>query len=254
MNLKNVKIMMKLTIVYDNESEPGLKSDWGFSCLIENTKKILFDTGADSEILLYNMKQLKINPEDIDIVVLSHNHWDHTGGIIGFLEANKNKAKVYQPEDFSKPTKISQEVYSTGALGMFTPLNKTTNKIGNNKSIAGNNLTPLDIKLSNGVKPSTSNTYLTGFVKEQSLVVNTKKGNIVITGCAHPGLENIIDKAKELGGIYSIVGGFHGFSKLEKLKGIELIAPCHCTQYKQKIKEKYPANYKEIKAGSVIEI
>ena len=202
--------MIKLTIVYDNEANPGLKSDWGFSCLIENTKKILFDTGADSEILLYNMKQLKINPKDIDIVVLSHNHWDHAGGLTGFLEANDSRAKIYQPEDFSKLTKISQGIYSTGVLGMF--------------------------------------------VKEQSLVVNTKRGNIIIAGCAHPGLENIIDKAKGLGKIYGIMGGFHGFAKLEKLKGIELIAPCHCTQYKQKIKEKYPANYKEIKAGSVIEI
>ncbi|MEA3464373.1 MAG: MBL fold metallo-hydrolase [Patescibacteria group bacterium] len=212
---------MKLTIIYDNESQPGLKSDWGFSCLIENAKKILFDTGADSEILLYNMKQLKINSKDIDIVILSHNHWDHIGGLKGFLEANENRAKVYQPRDFSKPTKISQGIYSTGALGVF--------------------------------------------IKEQSLIVNTKKGNIVITGYAHPGLENIIDTAKQftlldnqhltgLGKIYGIVGGFHGFSTLEKLKGIKLIAPCHCTQHKQEIKEKYPANYKKIKAGSVIEI
>ena len=201
---------MKLTIVYDNESKPGLKSDWGFSCLIENTEKILFDTGADSEILLYNMKQLKINPKDIDVVVLSHNHWDHTGGLKGFMEANENRAKIYQPRDFSKPAKISQGICSTGALGML--------------------------------------------IKEQSLVVNTKKGNIIIAGCAHPGLENIIDKAKELGRIYGIMGGFHGFSKLEKLEEIELIAPCHCTQHKQEIKEKYSTNYKEIKAGSIIEI
>jgi 7,8-dihydropterin-6-yl-methyl-4-(beta-D-ribofuranosyl)aminobenzene 5'-phosphate synthase len=201
---------MKLTIVYDNESEPGLKSDWGFSCLIEDAKKILFDTGADSEILLYNMKQLKINPKDIDIVVLSHNHWDHTGGLKGFLEANENRAKIYRPRDFSKPTKISQGAYSTGALGML--------------------------------------------IKEQSLIVNTKKGNIVIAGCAHPSLGKIINKAKQLGEIYGIIGGFHGFSKLEKLEGIELIAPCHCTQYKQEIKERYFTNYKEIKAGSIIEI
>ncbi len=201
---------MKLTIVYDNESKPGLKSDWGFSCLIENAKKILFDTGADSEILLYNMKQLKIDPKDINIVALSHNHWDHTGGLTGFIEANENRAKVYQPTDFLEITEISQGIYSTGALGTL--------------------------------------------IKEQSLIINTKKGNIVIAGCAHPGLENIIDKAKKFGEIYGIMGGFHGFSKLEKLRGIQLIAPCHCTQYKQEIKEKYFVNYKEIKAGSVIEI
>jgi len=172
----------------------------------------LFDTGADSETLLYNMNQLKIDPENIDIIVLSHSHWDHTGGLKGFLEANGNKAKVYQPESFSKPTQICEDVYSTGALGGF---------LG---------------------------------IAEQSLVVKTEKGNIVITGCSHPGVEKIIDRAKELGKIYGIFGGFHGFSKLEKLEGIEFIGACHCTQHIKEIKERYPHNYKEIKAGSVIEI
>ncbi|MCK4552722.1 MBL fold metallo-hydrolase [Candidatus Pacearchaeota archaeon] len=200
---------MKITIVYDNEAKPNLKLDWGFSCLIENNKKILFDTGADSKILLYNMKQLKINPKTIDVIIISHHHQDHEGGLNGFLKINK-KVKIYYPENFSKPTQIYENIYSTGTLGTF--------------------------------------------IKEQSLILKTKKGNIVITGCAHPGLENIIDKAKQFGKIYGIIGGFHGFSKLEKLKGIELIAPCHCTQFKQEIKQKYPANYKEVKAGSVINL
>ena len=203
---------MKITILYDNNAKPGLRPGWGFSCLIEseNNKKILFDTGADSEILLYNMKQLKIDLKTIDIVVLSHNHWDHIGGLDGFLKANENKAKIYQPTDFSKPTKISEGIYSTGALGTL--------------------------------------------IKEQSLIIKTKKGLVVIIGCAHPGLENIINIVKPLGKIYAIIGGFHGFSKLEKLQGIELIAPCHCTQYKQEIKEKYPKNYKKVMAGGIIEI
>jgi len=77
---------------------------------------------------------------------------------------------------------------------------------------------------------------------------------LVITGCAHPGLEKIIEKAGQLGAIYGVVGGFHGFSKLERLQEIELIAPCHCTQHKQEIKQRYPAQFREIKAGSIIEI
>ncbi len=200
---------MKLIIVYDNEAKNGLKPDWGFSCLVEDTKKILFDTGADSEILLYNMKKLNINPEDIDIVVLSHNHWDHTGGLDGFLKANKNKAKVIWP-DKKESFKIIKGIYSTGALGIF--------------------------------------------IKEQSLFLKTKKGLIVLVGCSHPGVDKILNSVKKYGKIYGIIGGFHGFSKLEKLKDIELIAPCHCTQFKEEIKEKYPETYKEIKVGSIIEI
>jgi len=200
---------MKITVIYDNEANAGLKSGWGFSCLIETEEKILFDTADDGEKLIYNLRQLNIQPESIRAVVISHNHWDHTGGLNEFLKLNNN-AKVFNPKSFSKPTEISTCVHSTGALGTF--------------------------------------------IKEQSLIVNTKEGNVVITGCAHPGLENIIDRSRELGEIYCVVGGFHGFSKLEELDGIEIIAPCHCTQYKQEIKEKYPAKFREIKAGSIIKI
>jgi 7,8-dihydropterin-6-yl-methyl-4-(beta-D-ribofuranosyl)aminobenzene 5'-phosphate synthase len=200
---------MKITIVYDNEANAGLKSGWGFSCLIEAKEKILFDTGDSGENLIYNLRQLNIQPENIAAVVISHNHWDHTGGLKDFLKLNNN-AKVFHPKSFSKPTEIFTGVHSTGALGTL--------------------------------------------IKEQSLVVNAGKGNVVITGCAHPGLENIIERSRELGAIYGVVGGFHGFSKLEKLQKIELIAPCHCTQYKQEIKERYPAQFREIKAGSIIEI
>jgi len=200
---------MKITIVYDNEANPGFKSGWGFSCLIETEEKLLFDTGDSGEKLIYNLRQLKVQPASIATVVISHNHWDHTGGLEEFLKVN-NKAQVFHPESFSKSTEICTGIYSTGALGTS--------------------------------------------IKEQSLVINTEKGNIVVTGCAHPGLENIIEKAEQLGEIYGVAGGFHGFSKLEKLQGIELIAPCHCTQYKQEIKQRYPTQFREIKAGSTIEI
>ena len=86
---------MKLTITYNNEAKEGFSSGWGFSCLIEaDNKKILFDTGDEPTGLLSNMKKLDINPKDIDTVVISHNHWDHTGGLQGFLKENGNKAKV----------------------------------------------------------------------------------------------------------------------------------------------------------------
>jgi 7,8-dihydropterin-6-yl-methyl-4-(beta-D-ribofuranosyl)aminobenzene 5'-phosphate synthase len=200
---------MKIIIIYNNESNPGLESGWGFSCLIEGKEKLLFDTGDSGKKLIYNMRQLNIVPETIDKVVISHNHWDHTGGLKEFLRLNNN-AKVFYPKAFSKPTEMFTGVYSTGALGTF--------------------------------------------IKEQSMVVNTEKGNLVITGCAHPGLAKIIDKAKQLGEIYAVLGGFHEFSKLEKLQGIKLIAPCHCTRYSEQIREKYPQQYKQIKAGAVIEI
>ena len=76
---------MKLTILYDNtifKVKKGFKSDWGFSCLIETgNKNILFDTGANPQILHNNMKILNVNPSSIDKIIISHEHWDHNGGL-----------------------------------------------------------------------------------------------------------------------------------------------------------------------------
>jgi len=202
---------MRIKIIYDNNARPGLKTGWGFSCLIENGTKVLFDTGADSETLLYNMKQMGIDPKGIDIVVISHSHDDHDGGLKGFLEANGNRAKVYLPTAFQEPTKICEGVYSTGQLRRFLGM------------------------------------------KEQSLVVMTKKGKILITGCAHPGLGKIIDSARHLGEVYGVIGGFHGFSDIEKLDGFRLIAPCHCTQHHLEIKQRFIKQFREIMAGDIIE-
>ena len=81
---------MKITFVYDNyTSFPNLTAAWGFSCLIEHKKKtILFDTGGDGTILLANMGKSGINPKEIDLIVLSHIHGDHVGGLHSILEKN----------------------------------------------------------------------------------------------------------------------------------------------------------------------
>lgn len=200
---------MKITILYDNNAHPGFKSGWGFSCLVESSQRILFDTGDDGQKLIYNFEKAYIDPKSVNKVVLSHNHWDHVDGLEGFRRFN-SKAEILHPNAFSEPTEISPGIYSTGALG--------------------------------------------GFPKEQSLVAKTEKGNIVVTGCAHPGLERILQTAKRLGQIYGVLGGFHGFSKFGELEGIQLIAPCHCTEHTEQIVQRYPTQYRQIRAGSVIEV
>jgi 7,8-dihydropterin-6-yl-methyl-4-(beta-D-ribofuranosyl)aminobenzene 5'-phosphate synthase len=200
---------MKITILYDNSANPGLESGWGFSCLVEGSQRVLFDTGDNGQKLIHNFQKLGIDPKGVNRVVLSHNHWDHVDGLDGFQKVN-SKAEVIEPTAFSQTTEISPGIYSTGALGTIP--------------------------------------------KEQSLVVKTEKGNIIVTGCAHPGLDRILETARRLGQIYGVLGGFHGFSKFDELEGIQWIGPCHCTQYRQEIKDKYPDEFVEIKAGSVVEI
>jgi 7,8-dihydropterin-6-yl-methyl-4-(beta-D-ribofuranosyl)aminobenzene 5'-phosphate synthase len=67
-------------------------------------------------------------------------------------------------------------------------------------------------------------------------------------------LDNIIESAKQFGKVYGVIGGFHGFSNLEALKGIQLIMPCHCTVNKLNILEKFPKTARECRTGSAFEI
>jgi len=218
---------MKLTTVYDNDVYPeasatGLTSEWGFSCLVEvSGERILFDTGGDGSILLRNMERLGIYPGDLATIVLSHEHWDHTGGLSDILRTNRN-VEVYLLESFSEsfknkignpvievrePAKICDRVYTTGELGTST--------------------------------------------KEQSLVLETKSGMVVITGCAHPGIGKIMDAASGFGGICGIVGGFHGFSDYHLLNGVKFLSPCHCTQHLSEIVSRFPDAYHSNGVGRV---
>jgi len=211
---------MKITIIYDNEAyKKDLKADWGFSCLveIENTPKILFDTGANSSILLYNMKKLGIDPTIIDEIFISHYHGDHTGGLSGFLRINKD-VKVYVPSSFSalldakeiisikEPFQIHKNVFSTGEL--------------------------------RGI--------------EQSLAVKTGKGVVVIAGCSHSGVGNILNAASSFGNVYALIGGLHGFREFGLLRDLNLVCPTHCTQFKSEIRKLYPEKYIEGGAGKII--
>ena len=121
---------MKATIVFDNTTTTeDLPADWGFACFVEiNTKRILLDTGAIGAILLENMSKLKINPFSIDDVFISHNYFNHIGDLSAFLNIN-NRVKIYAPSSLRgihnageviylvKPTRISDDIFSTGELG-----------------------------------------------------------------------------------------------------------------------------------------
>ncbi len=234
---------INITIVYDNnEYDKRLGTDWGFSCLIEGLEKtILFDTGGDSSILLSNMHKLEIDPKNVDVIVISHIHYDHVGGLDGFLLKNSN-VTVYVPEFF--PDRLKSMVKENGAK-----------------------LIPVHDPI-----PICNNTYSTGelgtLIPEQSLVIDTEKGLVVITGCAHPGIVDIVKEAKRLTNksVHLVLGGFHlcwmnpmqinGIIDGVKKEGVEMVAPCHCSGdlARSSFKGIYGENFILVGVGKRLEI
>jgi 7,8-dihydropterin-6-yl-methyl-4-(beta-D-ribofuranosyl)aminobenzene 5'-phosphate synthase len=232
---------LTLTIVYDNNAyEPGLKAAWGFSCLIEyRGQVILFDTGGDSPTLLANMAVLGIAPVQIEAVALSHIHGDHTGGLSGLLPLAGDGLTVFVPRSF--PTRFKDAVRTRAQL--------------------------VEVHEPKGIGEEVYTTGELGMgIIEQSLAVRTDQGLVVVTGCAHPGIVDIVRQAKALSGdkVYLVLGGFHlgGKSRKEiegilsefRRLGVQKVAPCHCTgdQAISMFHQEYGEDFIQAGVGKVI--
>lgn len=233
-----------MVILYDNNRfDPNLKLAWGFSCLIRGAEKtILFDTGGDGPTLLGNMAKLRVDPAEVDVVVLSHIHGDHTGGLVAFLGKN-SRVIVYLPGSF--PLGFKRLIMDTGGhLEVVTkgcelfPCIFTTGELG-------------------------------GGLQEQALAVKTTEGLVVVTGCAHPGISNIVQKAIEATGedeVYLAVGGFHlgsaSLSRLQSIAGelrrlsVKKVAPCHCSgdNARELFRNIFDGDFIEAGVGTKIEL
>jgi 7,8-dihydropterin-6-yl-methyl-4-(beta-D-ribofuranosyl)aminobenzene 5'-phosphate synthase len=230
----------QLLIVYDNYTlKKSLTPAWGFSCLIILPRyQILFDTGGDPSILLKNMHQLGLDLSKINAGALSHVHGDHVGGLSGLLEKRKN-ISVYLPKSF--PRNFKEVLRQMGTTV---------------EEIAGPQM----------IHPGVYTTGELGYgLKEQSLVLKTRRGLVIVTGCAHPGIVEIVEHATDVfkEKVYLLIGGFHlmGYSpselkkiarRLDALK-VEKIAPCHCSGDKARdfFKDYYKDNYITCAAGLV---
>ena len=203
-----------ITILYDNYTfTEGTQSDWGFSCLITGTEKtILFDTGTRSDILKHNIKTLGVDISRVDAIVISHNHGDHTGGLAWVLDRVSPKVPVCAPSSYHG-----------------TQVTNNKERVIHAKD---------SVEICRGV-------YTTGemgeSIIEQALILEAKNGLVLITGCAHPGIVKIIEKAESVlnKNVYFALGGFHLMSKpenqvrriIERFRelGVTRCGATHCT-------------------------
>jgi len=234
---------LTMTIVYDNNADdPRLQTAWGFACLIEGAEKtILFDTGGSGRLLMANLRVLKIDPRKIDVVVLSHSHADHIGGLGALLREN-SEVTIYVPKSFAQ--RIHRQARHSG---------------GRVVEVRG------PCRICRGVRTTGE---MGALIKEQSLLIDTKDGLAVVTGCAHPGIVAIVRKAGELTGspVALVLGGFHmGGLKDKAIRsvirdledlGVKQVGPCHCSggRTRELFRGSFPDGYVPAGVGTRIEL
>jgi 7,8-dihydropterin-6-yl-methyl-4-(beta-D-ribofuranosyl)aminobenzene 5'-phosphate synthase len=232
-----------IKIIYDNTVKTaGLTSDWGFALLISGLKsEILFDTGADPDIFESNFRKMNLDASTIGFLVISHEHDDHTKGIPGLVRMKKN-IPVVIPESFSPGFK--RELVNSGLEPILV----------NKPALICENL------YTSGEFP--------GPIPEQALVLNTSKGLVVITGCSHPGIVEMLKVIKSTfkKNVYGVLGGFHLLEKPDKemetiiaemkALGVVKCGASHCTGVPQikMFKDAFGEDFIELGVGNTIKI
>jgi 7,8-dihydropterin-6-yl-methyl-4-(beta-D-ribofuranosyl)aminobenzene 5'-phosphate synthase len=284
MVVKNVQI--KVLIEDSNGSaKPNLKAEHGLSYFIkakidDGEVTVMMDTGTTPEALLHNVDAMGVNLEDVDVIALSHGHYDHTGGLLEALKRMKKRVPVIaHPTVFEPKLSLMPHLRLIGAPFRVS----TVEDIGGVPVFASNPVKIADGIITTGEVPRiTSFEKIRGFwtvqngsfvedvmLDDQSLIIDIEnKGLVVVAGCAHSGIINIIRHAQEITGknkVYAVLGGFHlvnadakkiqaTVDELEKVDP-EFVGPCHCTGKKatKKISETFGERCRILHSGDVIE-
>ena len=259
---------MKISVLADNHPGPHTPAEHGLSYLVEyDEKRLLFDTGQ-SDMFLRNAEVMRISMTNIDMVVLSHGHFDHGDGLwnlstgrllchpgcfvqryrksdhsyIGLKNSKRELAARFEIVTASKPYKISEKILFLGEIPRVTDFeSKTTSFI-----------------FENGTPD-----YV---MDDSAMVIIMPEGLFVMTGCGHAGIINTLEHAKKITGInnlYGIIGGFHlkennqqtketiRYLKENKLKHI---LPSHCTELPALSSFYNTFGIKLVKTGDILEL
>jgi 7,8-dihydropterin-6-yl-methyl-4-(beta-D-ribofuranosyl)aminobenzene 5'-phosphate synthase len=257
--ISSARVTILSTMLAEASRESTLFGEWGFSAVIEaNGHRVLFDTGATPETVLRNAEALGIDLSGITDVVLSHSHWDHTGGLVTLRRqlAKKNPAalsrahvgpsffwtrtskegKPYSPTaelrsayeesggkfiEHDGPAEVFPGVWLTGPIPRIHP--------------ERNYRTDILVKTPEGIAPDDVR-------DEISLVLDATEGLVVVTGCGHSGIVNTLDAARARvrdAKVATVVGGFHLFGADDatldwtgaqlKRTGVAHVIGAHCT-------------------------
>ncbi len=251
---------LKITVLSTMLADGDELGEWGFAALVEaDGKKILFDTGAKTDVVQQNLRTLKLSVADVPDVVLSHWHWDHLGGFMtlrrdvlaktpaalarahvaaGFFDSRfgtppgveLNRMIALRPDYeatggtfvvHDKPVQLHPGVWLTGPVPRRHP----------ERNWSGNT----QVRTATGVREDT-------LADDMALIVDTREGLVVVTGCGHAGVVNIVEHARDVvrpAKVHALIGGIHLFragdetlawtaGKLREA-GVEHLIGAHCT-------------------------
>lgn len=275
-------MMVKIVVLLENTTESSnLKCKHGLSLYAETENhKILFDMGPDA-LFLKNAEALGVNIADIDIAVISHGHVDHCGGLKYFLEKNR-KAKIY-----IRPQALEAHYVKVIGIPFYAGIDRAL--LSADRFVFADDIHVIDdeITLFSGVTGqfplpgSDGNLFVKrngrmipdDFCHEQNLIITSGDKKILVCGCAHAGIVNIIERAKTITGDNptAVIGGFHLYEPTKKRyesdEYIDSVAvalaeikssyyTCHCTGEKayEKMKARLGARLTYLRTGAELQI
>jgi 7,8-dihydropterin-6-yl-methyl-4-(beta-D-ribofuranosyl)aminobenzene 5'-phosphate synthase len=237
---------MKIQILFNNEAaDRKLSIGWGFSCLIDG--HVLFDTGESDRFLFNNMDAMDVDISKITSVVISHDHWDHWGGLWELLRRRRG-IDLYSCPGFGSNFKNKVKDLRAHAIEL-----DTLTRIEENVFSSG------EIEGEYGDRP----------MPEQALVLKTSKGLSILTGCAHPGIVKMVKEVKAAlpgSNVHAVLGGFHlmdkdrehviGVIKEFRDMKVEKAGPTHCSgkEAESLFKDEYKEDFITVKSGLTLEV
>jgi 7,8-dihydropterin-6-yl-methyl-4-(beta-D-ribofuranosyl)aminobenzene 5'-phosphate synthase len=266
-----------LSLVEDETDNDKLCSIHGVSFLItlDDGYKLLFDTGQ-KDVFIRNSKILSADPFSSDVCVISHNHYDHSGGLIHLINGSFN-SPIYVHEKFLVDRFSIRNGKLVSSVGIDSKLldykklvmvKDSITKIHENVYILAN------VNLENDFEAISKNFVVKkgddfiqdNFEDEISLIIDSEKGLIIISGCSHRGMINILNSVKRFfdKNIYAFIGGTHliGSSDfrlsqtVKKLNNFDLkiLGACHCTGDKamKLLSKEFKDSFVRIKTGTYL--